>query len=62
MSQSLDQFVAEVKNDIEGFATEYRAQHATNPEHYPLTLSSDNAGLWLEFFVDYMTRASGSAE
>ena len=56
MSLTLDQFVADVKSDIEGFANEYRAHHAANPEHYPLELPADNAGLWLEFFVDYMTR------
>jgi len=62
MSQSLEQFVAEVQADIEGFAAEYRAQHAANPEHYPLELSADNAGLWIEFFVDYMTRGNEAAE
>ena len=62
MSQSLDQFAAEVKSDLEGFVAEYRAQHIANPEHYPLELSSDNSGLWLEFFVDYMTRNSAAPE
>lgn len=62
MAQSLDQFVEEVRADIEGFAAEYRAQHAANPEHYPLELGDNNAGLWIEFFVDFMTRGTGSAE
>ena len=60
MKNSLDEFVAEVQVDIEGFAAEYRKQHAANPEQYPLTLSDDNAGLWLEFFVEYMTRENGT--
>ncbi|HCL4132339.1 TPA: hypothetical protein N2C61_003446 [Pseudomonas aeruginosa] len=62
MAQSLDQFVAEVQADIEGFAAEYRKQHEANPEHYPLVLGDDNAGLWIEFFVDFMTRGNGATE
>ena len=58
MSQTLDEFVAEVRSDLEGFVVEYQAQHAKDPERYPLVLGDDNAGLWLEFFVEYMTRAS----
>ncbi|WP_092320912.1 hypothetical protein [Pseudomonas saponiphila] len=60
MKNSLDAFVAEVQADIEGFAAEYRRQHALNPEQYPLELSDDNSGLWIEFFVDYMTRDTGA--
>jgi hypothetical protein len=56
MAQTLDQFVAEVKRDIEAFAADYRASHAANPEHFPLELGDDNAGVWLEFFMDFMTR------
>jgi hypothetical protein len=56
MAQTLEQFVEEVKVDIEAFAAEYRASHAANPEIFPLELGDDNAGLWLEFFTDFMTR------
>jgi len=58
MSQSLEEFASEVRNDLQGFVAEYQAQHAINPEQFPLVLSDDNTGLWLEFFVDYMTRES----
>lgn len=53
MYQSLDGFAAKVKIDIEKFAAAYRAKHVENPEHYPLVLSPDNAGLWFEFFMTY---------
>ena len=33
MALSLEEFVTEVKAEIEAFAAEYRAQHAENPEH-----------------------------
>lgn len=57
MALSLEEFVTEVKAEIEAFAAEYRAQHAENPEHYPLALGDDNEGLWAEFFMDFMTRS-----
>ncbi|HHX6290040.1 TPA: hypothetical protein ACVGJS_003626 [Pseudomonas aeruginosa] len=55
MAQSLDQFVEEMKQDLEAFAAQYRKSHAENPEHYPLVLGDDNAGLWLEFFTGFVT-------
>lgn len=56
MALTLDQFIAETKVDIDAFAADYRAQHEKNPEHYPLELGDDNDGLWVEFFVDFLTR------
>ena len=53
---TLDNFVEEVKVDIEAFAADYRKQHLANPEQFPLELGADNAGLWTEFFMDFMTR------
>lgn len=62
MAQNLDQFVVEVQADIEAFAADYRAKHAVNPDHYPLELGDDNAGLWAEFFMDFMTRDTTATE
>lgn len=62
MAQSLDQFVEEVKADIEAFEADYRAHHAKNPEHYPLELGDDNAGLWGEFFIDFMVNRRSECE
>lgn len=62
MAQSLDQFIAEVTADIQAFEAEYRKEHAANPEHYPLEMSDDNAGVWAEFFIDFMTRSKPNAE
>lgn len=53
MAASLEQFVAELKIDIEKFEAAYRAKHEKNPEHYPLALTEDNEGLWFEFFITY---------
>ena len=56
MSQTLDQFVAEVEADIKAFAAQYQAEHAADPARYPLVLGDDNSGLWLEFFFDFMSK------
>lgn len=56
MALSLDDFIAEVELDIKAFAADWRAQHATDPERYPLELPDENSGLWGEFFMDFMNR------
>lgn len=56
MAKSLDEFIEEMKKDLESFASEYRKSHAENPEHFPLVLDDNNDGLWLEFLVDHATR------
>lgn len=55
MAQTLDQFIEEIKADLEAFASEYRKHHAANPEQYPLVLPDENAGLWFEFFSDHVS-------
>ncbi|MFW5300896.1 hypothetical protein ACOAMY_16385 [Pseudomonas aeruginosa] len=44
MAQSLDEFIEEMKKDLESFASEYRKSHAENPEHFPLVLDDNNEG------------------
>ncbi|SER81998.1 hypothetical protein SAMN04244573_04388 [Azotobacter beijerinckii] len=56
MGLSLDQFADEVRRDIEAFVADYRKKHEENPEHYPLELPDNNAGLWSEFFMDFHIR------
>jgi len=53
---SLDDYVTEVQSDIRLFAADWRAKNAANPEQYPMELPEDNAGLWGEFFTDFMNR------
>lgn len=55
MSQSLDEFAVETAQELVDFVAKYRARHEATPEHYPLVLPKENVGLWLEFFVSYMT-------
>lgn len=56
MATSLDEFIVEVEADIKAFAAEWRAQHAIDSDRFPMELPDDNAGLWGEFFMDFMNR------
>lgn len=53
MDHSLDTFVGEMRGDIEKFAAAYKTKHDENPDHYPLVLGLNNAGLWFEFFMTF---------
>lgn len=54
-TKSLDEFVEEIKQDIEKFAEAYRKDHVREPEYYPLEIPINNSGLWFEFFTDFCT-------
>lgn len=53
MDQSLDDFMVELRADAEKFEAAYRKKAEENPEHYPLSMTANNKGLWLEFFLIY---------
>ena len=53
MAQSLDEFIAELKTQVEQFASQYRECHARHPEMFPLSMDSGNEGLWMEFFFEF---------
>lgn len=51
---SLEQFMANLRANAEGFEEAYKAKAAANPDQYPLVLAGENAGLWIEFFLTYL--------
>lgn len=53
MANHLCDFAAEMQKNIVEFEAAYAAKALKNPEHYPLELPDDNAGLWFEFFTDF---------
>lgn len=55
-TESLDEFVAEIKKSIDLFAEDYKKHHVENPDNYPLELPENNSGLWFEFFADFNGR------
>ena len=55
MAQTLDEFVAEVREGIDDFERKYKEKSKQEPEYYPLEMPDDNDGLWAEFFFAYIT-------
>ena len=49
MAQTLDKFLEEARAEIVRFEAMWRAEHAKNPEAYPLELPDGQEGLWWEF-------------
>jgi hypothetical protein len=47
---TLDQFIKEERDLLVLFEIFWRKQHEANPEHYPLNMAKENAGLWYEMF------------
>ncbi|MDF8365094.1 MULTISPECIES: hypothetical protein [Achromobacter] len=52
---TIDEFDAETRAAVDAFFADWRAQHASNPDRYPLSFPKDNAGLWTEMLVDWLT-------
>jgi hypothetical protein len=59
---SLTQIMSELRRDLEAFEADWLKNHAADPEKYPLSLPSENAGLWSEFFLDFHLSGSGAKE
>lgn len=53
MAQSIDDFMAELRADVDKFETDYRKKAEENPEHYPLEMKDGNEGMWFECFLTY---------
>jgi len=52
-SVTLEQAVAEAHQRAESFKKFWLTEHARKPEHFPLALPADNAGLWFEQINDH---------
>jgi hypothetical protein len=51
---SLDMFINEALKDVNDFESKWLELHKNDPERYPLELPVNNAGLWIEFLMNYM--------
>ena len=58
MAQSLTDFMAEMRKDLEDFERTYRESHRQDPERFPLEMIDGNEGLWFEFFSEHVTITS----
>jgi len=54
MNVKLEDFMKEVRKSVESFEKDWLANHRENPEHYPLEISEENAGVWYEFLMDHL--------
>jgi hypothetical protein len=57
MSQTLDEFLEESRNELIKFESDWRKKNSENPEMYPMEMRDGNEGLWWEFL-----QMSGSDE
>ncbi|WP_206426998.1 hypothetical protein [Burkholderia gladioli] len=55
MAKTLQEFMVELRSDVDRFEQAYREKAASNPDHYPLSLPDGQEGLWFEFFTDHVT-------
>lgn len=53
MAQTLDEFVAEAREQLARFEKHWREEHAKDPEHYPMQMETGNEGLWWEFLQTF---------
>ena len=49
MSQSLDEFLKEAREELVRFEKMWRDENEKNPNNYPLVMRDGNEGLWWEF-------------
>ena len=54
MAQSLDDFIAEAKEDLRMFEEDWRKRHAGDQETFPLEMADGNEGLWWEFLSEFV--------
>ena len=60
MSQTLDEFLAEQKAELDRFETLWREAHDKNPNMFPLVMKDDNEGMWWEQLQNMPSEFNGS--
>lgn len=50
----LDVAVAQIHKDLEDFSDHWHQEHKKKPENWPLTLPSNNKGLYFEQFIAFV--------
>jgi hypothetical protein len=51
--QTLQQFVAELREEVSGFYDFWLEQHKVKPQEWPLEMETGNEGEWWEQFIAY---------
>ena len=53
MAQTLDQFIAQQKKLLDGFADYWRDENAVNSKIFPLSMDDGNEGAWTEQLAEF---------
>ena len=52
--KTLEQFVLELRDDMDRFQNHWRDQHKKHPEQWPMEFPDEDAGSWWEQFVAFI--------
>lgn len=55
---NLDQFMKELRADVDSFESEWRKGHKRDPQMYPMQMDDDNSGAWFEQFMSHLSMRS----
>lgn len=53
MAVSLEEALTNFRESLDLFEKNWKADHAADPESFPMTLPDDNSGLWENFMVEF---------
>ena len=53
--QTLEEFVADLREEVGAFKDFWLEQHKVKPEEWPLHMEDDNEGGWWEQFIAYQS-------
>lgn len=54
VSVSIDQFVGEIGLALLNFKKQWKANNSVQPDIYPLELSDENSGAWMDLFFTFL--------
>ena len=53
--KTLDDFMLELRRDVDSFEKDWRANHKKKPKEYPLSFEAENTGMWWEQFMAHLS-------
>lgn len=53
MAQTLEEFMAELRTDVDRFEKWWREMNTKEPDYFPLVLPDGNEGVWFESFTNF---------
>lgn len=53
--KTLEQFVAELRSDVDKFEADWKKNSKKSPDDYPMSFPDDNDGIWMEQFTTFLS-------